>query len=161
MKSTSFSHGLFVLTLLGKGILGVAQLAISIALMFGIYDRLPAIARSLTAGELAEDPGDFLAGRLLAAANALPETHSSFFAVYFAAHGLLHVAIVGLLLSGRVWAYPFGIVVLAAFILYQLFEWMSVGGAMLIVLSAIDLLVILLTVLEWRNSKTALEKSRG
>lgn len=72
----------------------------------------------------------------------LPQTDMSFYTVYFAAHGLLHVGIVAALLYEAAWAYGSSIIVLAVFIAYQLFELAHVGGAMVLVLSAIDLAVI-------------------
>ena len=146
-------HRFFVLTLLGKGLLGIVQLVTSVAVYLGITDRLPALAQSLVAAELAEDPNDFLAARILSLASRIPDTDATFYAIYFAAHGLLHVAIVMALLIGSGWAYPSAIVVLCAFIVYQILEWMSVGGVMLLLLSAIDILVIYLTVLEWRHHR--------
>jgi uncharacterized membrane protein len=150
-KSETLVHRVFVLTILGKGFLGLVQLATAAAVYLGVTDRLPALARSLVAAELAEDPNDFLAARILSLASKLPDTDATFYAIYFSAHGMLHVAVVLALLFGSAWAYPSAIVVLCAFIVYQILEWMSVGGLMLLVLSAIDLLVIYLTLLEWRH----------
>ena len=55
------------------------------------------------------------------------------------------------LLYGARWADYAAIAVLAAFVIYQVLEWFSVGGAMLLVLTAIDLAVIYLTVVEMRR----------
>jgi len=63
----------------------------------------------------------------------------------------LHVAVVAALLYGARWADYAAIAVLAAFVIYQVLEWFSVGGAMLLVLTAIDLAVIYLTVVEMRR----------
>ena len=71
--------------------------------------------------------------------------------MYFSAHGALHIGVVAALLYGAKWADIAAIGVLAAFVVYQVFEWFSVGGTMLLVLTAIDLAVIYLTVLEMRR----------
>lgn len=78
--------------------------------------------------------------------NISPTSDTAFYSLYFAAHGLLHVAIVAALLWRARWAYHVAVVVLSGFVIYQLFEWFSVGGRMLSMLSAIDLAVIYLTV---------------
>lgn len=150
-RDHSVAHWLFLATLAGKGLLGIVQIAVAVSITLGMFNRLPAIVQSFVAKELAEDPSDFIAGYLLATANSLPVAHADFFAIYFGAHGLLHVIVVALLLFGRVWAYPFAILVLVAFIVYQWIEWMSVGGTMLLLLGVIDVFVIYLTVLEWRH----------
>lgn len=142
-------HYLFLLTLLGKGLLGLVQIATAIAIMIGIAAHLPDIAAWLVRAELAEDPTDFIASRFVALAAGAPEARTTFYALYFMAHGLLHIAVVVALLRGSGWAYPAAIAVLVAFILYQLAEWLMAGGSMLLILSAIDLLVIYLTWREW------------
>lgn len=149
-RAERLNHWLFLSTLLAKGLLGVVQLLTAAAIFLGITDRLPALARSLVANELAEDPNDFLAARILDVAGMVPNADTSFYGLYFAAHGMLHVGVVAALLIGSVWAYPAAIAVLAVFVVYQIFEWISVGGAMLPVLSAIDIFVIYLTAREWR-----------
>jgi uncharacterized membrane protein len=145
------SHRLFLLTLTGKGLLGLLQLATAVSLFFGVADRLPTLAQRLFASELRQDPSDFLASRLLALAAKVPGANLSFYQIYFAAHGLLHVGVVALLLLGHGAAYPTAIVVLAGFVVYQAVEWVHVGGPMLLILSAIDIAVIWLTLIEWRR----------
>lgn len=148
MAGRNLTHRLYLVTLAAKGMLGLVQLAISVSIFLGLLDRMPALLRQLAAKELAEDPADFIAGRLLSATSGLPSAQTDFFAIYFAAHGFLHITVVFMLLNGWAWAYPMGILVLAAFIFYQAYEWLSVGGVMLPILSAIDLLVIWLTLVE-------------
>jgi uncharacterized membrane protein len=150
-RDEKITHGLFLLTIVAKGSLGLAQIATAAAIFFGITDRLPRFAQSLIAAELAEDPNDFLAARVVSMLKAFPTLDFTFYTYYFAAHGLLHVVVVAALLTGASWAYPSAMVVLAVFIVYQMFEWMAVGGTMLLVLSAIDFLVIFLTFIEWNN----------
>jgi uncharacterized membrane protein len=150
-RSERLFHGLFLLSLAGKGALGLLQLATAALLAFGLLDRLPALAQRLVRAELAEDPNDFLAAKLLELAGRAPSADAGFYTIYFAAHGALHVLVVGALLMGAAWAYPAALAVLCAFVAYQMAEWMTVGGTMLLVLSAIDLAVIALTAREWHH----------
>ena len=142
------THRLFILTILGKGLLGLIQIATAIALYFGALAQLPRIAQWLVAHELTEDPNDFLASHIMSWASIVPTSNSTFFMLYFAAHGVLHVSVVGMLLSGARWANHAAITVLGIFVVYQVFEWFSIGGKMLLVLTAIDLAVIYLTLRE-------------
>lgn len=146
----SFGHWLYLVTLAGKGVLGVVQLAAGAAVLLGITAQMPAITQWLVAAELAEDPSDFLASKIIALGQALQDTDTNFYAVYFLAHGVLHIGIVAALLRRHGWAYPAAIAVLAAFVVYQAVEWALGGGTTLLVLSAVDLLVIWLTLSEWR-----------
>ena len=153
VRDEKIIHRFFMLTILAKGSLGLIQIATAVAIFFGVTSRLPSLAQSIIAAELAEDPNDFLAARIMSLVSALPETDLTFYTYYFAAHGLLHVAVVVALLVGANWAYPSAVVVLFVFVVYQISEWFTVGGAMLLVLSAIDVLVIYLTLIEWRHHR--------
>ena len=150
-QADALTHRLFLLTLGAKGVLGAAQLAIAAAILSGLSSEVPRLAHWLVAAELAEDPSDPFARSVIAAADALPGTDLTFYAIYFSLHGLLHAGVVAALIAGAVWAYPATLLVLAGFILYQAVEWFAAGGAMLLVLSAIDAVVIWLTIREWRS----------
>lgn len=152
---SSISHRLYILTLLFKALLGLIQIATAIALIFGVVDQAPALAQWLFKAELAENPTDFLAAKVIALVGVLPETDLTFYKIYFSAHGLLHIGVVAALLYGANWAYHAGVGVLVVFVVYQTWEWFHVGGFMLVVLTAIDLFVIFLTVLEHRRTAEA------
>jgi uncharacterized membrane protein len=153
VRDENMIHRFFMLTILAKGSLGLVQLGTAVAIFYGVTSRLPSLAQSIIAAELAEDPNDFLAARIMSLVGAIPETDLTFYTYYFAAHGLLHVVVVAALLVGANWAYPSAVVVLIIFVVYQIFEWFTVGGVMLLVLSAIDVLVIYLTLIEWRRHR--------
>jgi uncharacterized membrane protein len=114
----------------------------AIALYFGLMQHLPSITQWIVQGELSEDPNDFIATRILSLASIAPTSGTTFYTVYFAAHGFLHVTVVAVLLSAARWAKHAAIFVLSLFVIYQLLEWSSVGEKMLLVLTAIDLAVI-------------------
>jgi uncharacterized membrane protein len=154
-RQRTWTHWLFMASILAKGSLGLIQIATSAAIFMGFVDRLPMLLQSVVASELAEDPNDFLAARLMTFANALPSTDMTFYTYYFAAHGILHVTVVAALIYGSLWAYPAAIAVLGIFVAYQIFEWVAVGGTMLLVLTAIDLIVIGLTFIEWKRRRSA------
>jgi uncharacterized membrane protein len=148
----TITHRIFVITILAKGLLGLIQLMTAAALYFGVLEHLPRIAQWLVARELSEDPNDFIATQILSLANIAPTSDSTFYTVYFAAHGFLHVAVVTMLLSGARWANHVAISVLSLFVIYQLFEWFAVGGKTLLVLTVVDLAVIYLTARERRKN---------
>ncbi|MGB3246530.1 MAG: DUF2127 domain-containing protein [Sulfitobacter sp.] len=150
-SAQNLGHRFFLVTILAKGSLGLAQIATAFAIFFGLTERLPSLFQSLIQTELAEDPNDFLLARIMSIVRALPNTDMTFYTYYFLVHGLLHIGVVAALLIGARWAYPVAVIVLFAFVIYQMLEWMAVGGTMLLVLSAIDMLVIVLTFAEWKR----------
>ncbi|WP_458791790.1 DUF2127 domain-containing protein [Yoonia sp. MH D7] len=146
-----FAHILFLVTIIGKLVLGVSQLLIALTIFWGLITKLPALARWFFQDELAENPTDFLANWILTQVGTLPSMDLTFYQTYFAAHGMLHVVVAGALLYGVGWAYPASIATLAVFVVIQMVEWAQVGGVVLLVLTAIDLIVIGLTWIEWRS----------
>ena len=152
-----FNHRLFIVTIAAKGMLGVLQVLIAIVLYLGALQYLPSFAQWLVQNELAENPNDYIALKILQIAGSAPGTGTAFYTTYFAAHGLLHIAAVAALLSGARWANHAAVIVLSIFIIYQVIEWMSVGGLMLIVLTVIDLAVIYLTVREHRQTRSQIQ----
>ena len=148
------THQLFIMTIAAKGVLGALQVLIAIVLYFGALQYLPGFAQWLVQNELAENPNDYIAVKILQIAGNVPATGSPFYTTYFAAHELLHIAVVAALLSGARWANHAAVIVLSLFVIYQVLEWLSVGGFMLIVLTVIDLAVIYLTVREHRQTRS-------
>ena len=142
-----------MVTIAAKGMLGVLQVFVAVVLYLGAVQYLPSFAQWLVQNELAENPTDYIALKILQIAGSAPATGTPFYTTYFAAHGLLHIAVVAALLSGARWANHAAVIVLSIFVIYQVIEWMSVGGLMLIVLTVIDLAVIYLTVREHRQSR--------
>jgi uncharacterized membrane protein len=147
------THRIFIAVLLGKAVLGTVQLVIGVALYFGILTYAPLIAGWLVRNELSEDPHDFLASKVMSLANMAPMTDATFYMTYFAAHGVLHLGVVAALLWGARWANHVAVVVLGLFVVFQLIEWLRMGGVLLLILTAIDLAVIYLTVREHRQSQ--------
>ncbi|MFT6676025.1 MAG: putative membrane protein [Sulfitobacter sp.] len=150
--TNALNHRLFLATIVAKGILGIIQVLTAAILYMGLLEHLPSFAQWLVQNELAENPNDYIALKILQIAGTLPTVGYGFYVTYFAAHGLLHVAVVAALLSGARWANHAAVIVLLLFVVYQTVEWFSVGGYMLIVLTVIDLAVVYLTIREHQQS---------
>ena len=138
-----------------KGLNGAAELVGGLLLLFVTPDRLHRFVRVLTQGELSEDPHDLVATYLLHTANGLTGSAVLFGAIYLLAHGLVKVVLVAALLLNKLWAYPWMIVVLLAFIGYQLYRIVLSPTVGLIALTAFDAVILLLTWLEYRQQRWA------
>lgn len=152
MTTVSGDHRLFLLTLWVKAVLGVIQLGTAAAIFAGVAARLPAAATWLFQAELTENPADFIAMHVISLVGLVPGSDLTFYAAYFSAHGALHIAIVAALIWGAGWAHRAAVAVLWIFVVYQMAEWMSVGGPTLLLLTAIDLLVIWITIRDHRRT---------
>lgn len=145
----------FRIGLLLKAADGVLEVVGGLTLLFVSPAQIQHIVRTLTAHELSQDPHDFIARHLVHTASHLTTATTLFGAVYLLSHGLSKLVLVVLVLQGHLWAYPWLIALLLAFIAYQLYrlsEHLSVG---LIALTVFDTALVWLTWREYRARRTA------
>jgi uncharacterized membrane protein len=106
------------------------------------------LVTTLTQHELSEDPHDVVANFLVDSSHRLTGSGVAFAAAYLLAHGVVKVVLVTALLRNQLWAYPWTIVVLIAFVVYQLYRIALHATVGLIALTVFDLAIIWLT---WRE----------
>jgi uncharacterized membrane protein len=132
-----------------KGLDGVLEVIGGILLLVVSPQTIAHLARVLTAHELSEDPHDLIARYLLHTTGHLSASTTLFGAIYLLSHGLAKVVLVALVLREKLWAYPWMIALLLAFIAYQLYRITAVRfSAGLTALTVFDIALVWLT---WRE----------
>ncbi len=144
-----FLHWLFEASLILKALFETAETLSGLALLGMPKNALFDAAHWITARELREDPNDRIANALLSAAHHFSIQTQDFYGFYFTSHGLLKLVVVILLIRGLIWAYPLAIVMMSGFVAYQMYLYSLNHGAGMLALTALDLLVIALTIREW------------
>lgn len=144
-------HLLFIISVIGKGLDGVLEIVGGVLLFFVPPARIHTFIRVLTQHELSEDPRDLIAGYLLDSARHLTVAATTFAALYLLWHGIVKVGLVAALLLKRRWAYPAAIAAFSLFLVYQLYRYSLSHAPELLVLSIIDVIVILLTWIEYKR----------
>jgi uncharacterized membrane protein len=139
-----------------KGLDGLLEVIGGTVLLFVKPSTLDQIARSLTQHELSEDPHDFIARHILHSAGHLTHGGTLFAAVYLLSHGIAKVVLVVALLRDQLWAYPAMIVLLGAFIVYQLYRLSYHATLGLTLLTIFDAFVVWLT---WREYQSKHSKA--
>jgi len=145
----------FRATVAVKGLDGLLEVMVGTFLLFVSPSSINRLVRTLTSHELAQDPTDFVARHLLSTASHLNRGTTLYSAVYLLAHGVAKVVLVGLVLRNKLWAYPWMIALLLAFIGYQVYQLASKFSIALILLSLFDALVVWLTWREYRSKRQA------
>lgn len=146
-------HDLFLVTVWIKGAVGLLQLLGGLLLLFMSQGRLIAIAVMLTRPELAEDPTDSIALFLRHSAEQFGHGTQAFASLYLATHGLIKILLVAGLLRRRMWSYPASLWVLGAFVVYQGYRYTQTHSIWLVLLTALDIVVIVLVWREYRLRK--------
>ena len=95
---------------------------LGILLLFLSPNAIEHLVRVLTAHELSEDPHDLIARYLLHTTAHLNTAITIFGAIYLLSHGITKIVLVALVLKDKLWAYPWLIALLLAFIGYQLYQ---------------------------------------
>ncbi|MGN7798635.1 DUF2127 domain-containing protein [Leifsonia sp. 22587] len=140
----------FVVALVLKGVDGVVELVAGVALLLVSPAQIEAVTRALARPELHEHPHDPIANSLVGYASGLSVSTTLFGAVYLLVHGVVKVVLVVAVLRDKLWAYPWLIGVLVAFIGWQGYELVVHFSWGLVALTAFDILIVALTVREYR-----------
>ena len=144
----------FKIGLVLKGLDGVLEVVGGILLLFLSPDAIEHLVRMLTAHELSEDPHDLVARYLLHTTAHLNHGTTLFGAIYLLSHGIAKIVLVALVLRDKLWAYPWLIGLLLAFIAYQLYQITAVHfSAGLTALTVFDAVLVWLTWREYRAKR--------
>ncbi len=154
-RRRSWVHRLFLIGLAFKGIDGALEIIGGALLVIVSPEQLNALVRNVTQNELNTDPHDIVANFFRHATRHLDSGTETFAALYLLSHGVVKAGLVAVLLLGRRWAYPVAIAAFTLFVGYQLYRYTLTHSAMLLVLSALDIVVIVLTILEARRVRRA------
>jgi uncharacterized membrane protein len=138
----------FRITIWLKLLDGALEIVGGIILLLITPHTINQIAQSLTQHELARDPHDFVANHILHTASQLNHGGRVFGGIYLLAHGVAKVGLVIALLRDKMWAYPAFIVLLGAFIVYQVYRLSYRFTIGLTLLTLFDAFVVWLT---WRE----------
>lgn len=153
-RARAASHEAFMLGLGLKGLDGLAEVVGGLWLLLVGPLRLQAWIGALVAPELQQDPSDFVATHLLHWAAQFNQGSVLFAAVYLLSHGVAKLVVIVAILRGRQWAYPGLIGLTAAFAAYQIYHMVVAGPSFgFVALTVFDLLIIALTVVEYRQRR--------
>jgi uncharacterized membrane protein len=146
----SWRERLFLIGVWFKALDGALELLGGVALLSVSPAFILHTVQFLTQDEIVEDPHDLVANYLLRVAARLSVGSQHFMALYLLIHGVVKLALVWGLLKRVLVAYPCAIVVFLGFIAYQLYRYTLTGGAGLLAISGLDMVVIALVYFEYR-----------
>lgn len=143
-----------------KGLDGLGELVLGFPLLFLSHAQIASLAHSVTAEELTEDPHDLLANLLLKGAAHAGHGALLFVGLYLLLHGVVKLAIVVALIWGKERLYPWAIVALAVFAVFQVVEFVLHPSVSVALLTVLDIVIIVLTWREWRQHRSLRETFR-
>ncbi len=142
-------HRLFEISVLLKGLHALLEVVGGLFLLFISTGTIAQSLTWLTQDELVEDPHDIVARYFIHAGEQL-SAGKQFASLYLLSHGLIKLALVIGLLKNKLWAYPWSIIVLGLFMIYQVYRYTYTHAIGLILLTLFDVVVLWLIWHEYR-----------
>ena len=141
----------FDIGLLLKGIGALAEILGGLSLLFFTPDRLNNLIVLITKGELSEDPHDFWVNYLVTFGHSFSVKTWQFVLFYMLSHGIIKMIVVLLLRQEKLWAFPLSVAVFVFFIVYQTIHYTHSHSVFLLLLTVLDIVMIVFTILEYRR----------
>lgn len=145
-----YIHEIFDITIILKGIHSLLEVVSGLVILFISQKDILDLVYFLTQDELTEDPKAILANYLVNLAQNFSISSQHFVALYLLSHGIIKSFLILGLYKEKLWSYPLAIFVFSIFGFYQLFEFFLTHSLWLLLLTAFDVLIILLT---WHEYK--------
>ncbi len=155
-KSGSLLDRSFRFSITLKGLHALLEIVLGIAILRVSPEGVARFVSTLLHPELSEDPNDFVATHLLRASQHFGAGGKHFASFYLLSHGIIKLMLIASLFRNKLWAYPALIVTLSAFVFYQGYRFVLTHSLMMILLTLFDIVVIVLTWLEYEKQRAHL-----
>jgi uncharacterized membrane protein len=160
MKNWSvLRHKLFHVGIILKGFDGALEIIGAFLILMISPETLNNIVYLLTQHELSEDPKDVVANYVIHAAKDFSVSSQLFGFIYLLSHGMVKIILIVSLWKQRLWSYPIAMMFFALFGMYQMYKYYLEHSLGWIVLTILDIFVIALTWMEYRQLKGAFTSS--
>ncbi len=147
-------HSIFEVTVVVKGVYAFLEIVTGIIAFFVTKTFIVSVFTFLTRGELLEDPRDLFVNYFMTITNNFSIHTKYLLAFYLFTHGVIKLFLVVGLLERKLLAYPVSIVVFSLFIIYEVYRYLHTFSIPLLLLTILDLVIISLTIHEYRYIKS-------
>ncbi|HSW36817.1 MAG TPA: DUF2127 domain-containing protein [Candidatus Saccharimonadales bacterium] len=145
-----------------KGVDGVLELVGGVLVLALSPNAINGLTRFLTQNALQENPHNFIANYLAKLGHQLAGGRNLFAAAFLLTHGLVKVVLVTCLLLNKLWAYPWALVVLTLFLVYQVYLLVTSPTFGMAFLTVLDVIIIWLVWREWQKVRQTIgQKAQG
>lgn len=158
-KPKSLLDKTYELGLLIKGIDGFFELVGGLLLWLVPKDAVGRITKDLTQNQLDKNPHDFIATHILHLGQSIMHGHNGFAIAFLLTHGVIKLGLVIALLRNKLWAYPWALVILGLFLVYQVYSFVIHPTFGMGYLSVLDAIIIWLVWREWHKVKLEPKKA--
>lgn len=153
---------MFLVAIALKGIDGGLQLIGGLLLAIVPPTLITGVANAIITRDLLGDPNGTMANHLQTAADNFANGSSRWFAIiYLLAHGVVKLGLVWALAKRVLPAFPIAVVVLAAFVVYEVWRAVHTHSIMLPFFAALDVVIIVLVIREYLKLRRERARARA
>lgn len=142
---------LFKVALTLKGIDGAIELIGAVVLLIIPTGTVQTLISDVLSHDLLGPPDGSLAKHFVSGTAEFASGNRTFAVVYLGLHGIVKLALVVAMLRRIRPAYPVAVVVLGAFVIYEIYRATQTGSVLLPFLAALDVAIIVLIIREYRT----------
>lgn len=144
---------LFKVALALKGIDGAIELIGAIVLLIIPTGTVQTLVNDVLARDLLGPSDGSLARHFVSGTAEFASGNRTFAVLYLGLHGVVKLALVVAMLRRIRPAYPVAVVVLGAFVVYEIYRATQTGSVLLPFLATLDIAIIVLIIREFRNMR--------
>ena len=153
MNKYKLEHEFFRISIFLKGLYSFFEFLAGLILFFVTSKQIFIFIYDIFQSEFLQDVREFIINHMPHALGSLPESVKLFISLYLLSHGIIKLGLIIALWNEKKWAYPLAIVIFGGFIVYQIYRYIFQPSLVLLFLTDLDMVVIILTWLEWRHMK--------
>jgi uncharacterized membrane protein len=142
METEKNIYEYFRIGILLKGAVSILEIIAGALMLFARPALVNQLAMFFTRGELMEEPNDFVANQILHLAHSFSTSLEIFLAFYLLSRGVIKLFLIVALLRNKLWAYPASLIVLGLFVLYQIYQIVTLHSILIVAITAFDLVVL-------------------
>jgi uncharacterized membrane protein len=143
----------FKISVILKGLDALVEIIGGVLLLFVTHSEITRLASWLTRNPLAGGSHSHIATIINHSAQQLVHTSTLLGAIYLLSHGVIKMFVIINVLRDKYWAYPLLIVVLLGFSIFQIISIISSHSIAVMLLTAFDIFVMVLTWFEWQRKR--------
>ncbi|MBK5242385.1 DUF2127 domain-containing protein [Clostridium sp.] len=138
-----------------KGVDAFIEFIGGIILIVLNYEGLNRLIRFIAIPELTEDPKDIAMNYFITIGQNFSINSQHSVAVYMMLHGITKLAVVWVLLTKKLWAYPLAMFVFVLFITYEMYSYMHSRSVLMLMMVIIDIAIFVMIILEYKHLKVS------
>ncbi|MDB4992364.1 MAG: hypothetical protein JWL75_609 [Parcubacteria group bacterium] len=149
LRTEKTVYELFRWSVILKGVISLGEVVVGLALLAIPKDTIVVLVQG--AGTwLSTHADSAIAGHVVTELTKFGSGTAVFVAIYLLSRGLIKCLLIYALLRNILWAYPASLTVLGLFVIYQIYEILTLGSVFVIAITLFDLVVMYFIWREWR-----------